>query len=59
MVFGSVVSANQWEPFLELSRSESDWATLLKSGKSYLDTIAIEWNDDKYGPFQQAKGCAL
>lgn len=61
MVFGSIVSAQQWEPFRRaieiLSRLFLQRDDLVEKHRAYLDLI--QWADEVQGPFVRAKGCAM
>ncbi len=61
MVFGSVVSANQWEPFRRtiehLSMLFLDRDDLVDKHRVLLDMI--EWDENEYGSNVQAKACQL
>ena len=61
MVFGSVVSANQWEPFRRtieiLSKHYQDMEGLVEKHQHYLDMI--QWEEDVPAPSVRAKGCAI
>ncbi len=61
MVFGSVVSANQWEPFRRtierLSMLFQDRDDLVHKHRALLDMI--EWDEQEYGPAVKAKACKL
>lgn len=61
MVFGSTVSANQWEPFRRtietLSKIFQDTDGLVEKHQHYLDMI--QWEENVPVPSVIAKGCAM
>jgi|SaaInl74LU_5_DNA_1037368.scaffolds.fasta_scaffold03592_2 hypothetical protein len=61
MVFGSVVSANQWEPFRRtieyLSQLFKDREDLVPKHRAYLDMI--DWDEEDHGHNVQVKACKL
>ena len=61
MVFGSVVSAQQWEPFRrsieELSLTFQDRDDLVEKHRQYLDMIA--WDTTDHGPITPAMPCEI
>lgn len=61
MVFGSTVSANQWEPFRRtietLSKSFQDVDGLVEKHRHYLDMI--QWEENVPAPSVIAKGCVI
>ena len=61
MVFGSTISANQWEPFRRsieiLSKAFQDVDGLVEKHQQYLDMI--QWDENVPAPSVIAKGCAI